>query len=48
MKNTYKTATGTVTITATGLIHKTSSAYSGKIAAAATKEGQKQKKSGNK
>lgn len=33
MKNTYQIATGTVTITATGLIHKASNAYSGKIAA---------------
>ena len=33
MKNTYQIATGTVTITPTGLIHKSSNAYSGKIAA---------------
>lgn len=32
MKNTYQIATGTVTITPTGLIHKASNAYSGKIA----------------
>jgi hypothetical protein len=32
MKNTYQIATGTVTITPTGLIHKSSNAYSGKIA----------------
>ena len=33
MKNTYQIATGTVTITPTGLIHKASNAYTGKIAA---------------
>ena len=33
MKNTYQIASGTVTITPTGLIHKSSNAYSGKIAA---------------
>jgi hypothetical protein len=33
MKTTYTTATGgTVTLTATGLIHKAGNAYSGKIA----------------
>jgi hypothetical protein len=32
MKNTYQIATGTVTITPTGLVHKATNAYSGKIA----------------
>lgn len=38
MKNTYQIATGTVTITPTGLIHKASNAYSGKIAAKESKQ----------
>jgi hypothetical protein len=38
MKNTYQIATGTVTITPTGLIHKASNAYTGKIAAKEAKE----------
>lgn len=33
MKNTYQIATGTVTITPTGLVHKAANAYTGKIAA---------------
>lgn len=32
MQNTYQIATGIVTRTATGLIHKATNAYSGKIA----------------
>jgi hypothetical protein len=43
MKNTYQIATGTVTITPTGLIHKASNAYSGKIAQKEAKQKPAQK-----